>query len=128
MHTERFGAVARDGSSTHRLHPTTSALAQSHPVEDDTRTPTDWHHASRDTDADLNPAALGVLGLVFGVVSIMLALTGYLTLLALLGAAIALVLGVLALGDDRSRGFGVGAIAVGAVALLCAAVVLASLG
>lgn len=97
-------------------------------MEDDTRTPTGWHQSSQDTKPDPNPAALGVLGLVFGVLSAILALTVYLTLFAFLGAAIALVLGVLALGDDRSRRLGVGAIVVATVAIICATVVLVSLG
>lgn len=58
----------------------------------------------------------------------MLALTVYLTLLAFLGAAIALLLGVLALGDDRSRRLGICAIVVATLASLCATVVLLSLG
>ena len=97
-------------------------------MEDDTRTPTGWHQTSQDTASDPNPAALGVLGLVFGVFSAMLALTVYLTLFALLGAAIAMVLGMLALGDDRSRRLGIGAIVVAAVAIVCATVVLVSVG
>ncbi len=78
--------------------------------------------------SDPNPAALGVLGLVFGVLSAVLALTVYTTLLAFLGAAIAVALGALALGDDRSRGLGIGAIVVATLAIICATVVLASLG
>ena len=97
-------------------------------MEHDTRTPTGWHHASQDTVPDPHPAALGVLGVVLGLLSAVLALTVYLTLFALLGAAIALVFGMLALGDDRSRRLGVGAIGVAAVAVVCATAVLVSLG
>lgn len=97
-------------------------------MEDDTRTPTGWHDASQDTWPDPNPAALGVLGIAFGVLSAILALTVYLTLFALLGAAVALVLGMLALGDDRSRRLGFGAIMVATVAIICATVVLVPLG
>lgn len=97
-------------------------------MEDDPRTPTGWHQAKPDTKPDPNPAALGVLGLVLGVLSTVLALTVYLTLFAFLGAVIALVLGMLALGDDRSRRLGAGAIVVATVALVCATAVLVSLG
>ena len=97
-------------------------------MDDNTRTPTGWHQQSQGTASEPHPAALGVLGLVIGLLSAILALTVYLTLLALLGAAVAWGLGVLALGDDRSRGVGIGAIMMAALAIVCATAVLVPLG
>lgn len=96
-------------------------------MEDETRTPTGWPQESDATGPPPNTAPLAVMGLVFGVLSAVLALTVYLTLFAVLGAAAALVLGVLALGDERSRGLGIGAIVMAVLAVICAAVVVVSL-
>ncbi|NYE36903.1 hypothetical protein F4692_002036 [Nocardioides cavernae] len=97
-------------------------------MEHDARTPTGWHDASQANETEPGAAGLGVVGLVIGIVSAVLALTVYLTLLAVVGAVIALVLGMLALGDERSRLAGISAIVAGAGALVCATVVLMSLG
>lgn len=96
-------------------------------MEDKTRTPTGWPQEGQDAGSQPNTVHLGGLGLVFGVLSAVLALTVYLTLFALLGAAVASVLGVLALGDERSRGRGIGAMVMAALAMICATVVLVSL-
>ena len=96
-------------------------------MEDASRTPTGWHQPGEDVGPDPDPAGLGALGVVIGAVSTVFALTHYLTLVALLGGVVALVLGALALTDDRSRGVGAGAVAVATLALTCAALVLVSL-
>ncbi|UFN45693.1 hypothetical protein [Nocardioides okcheonensis] len=96
-------------------------------MEDETRTPTGWPQENDATGPPPNTAPLAVMGLAFGVLSAILALTVYLTMFAVLGALVALVLGVLALGDERSRGLGIGAIVMAVLAMVCAAVVVVSL-
>ena len=86
-------------------------------------TPTGWDQTGNPT---LDSPGLGALAVVIAVPSLWCALTYFLSPLAYLGAAVALPLGVLSLGVPRSRGLGIGAIALAAVACVVATAVLVS--
>jgi hypothetical protein len=86
-------------------------------------TPTGWDQSE---DPTLDSPALGAIALVIAALSALCALTYFYSVLAYLGAAIALPLGVLSRGVPRSRGLGTGAVALAAVACVVATAVLVS--
>ena len=79
-------------------------------------TPTGWDQSE---DPSLDSPALGAIALVIALLSALCALTYFYSVLAYLGAAIALPLGVLSRGVPRSRGLGTGAVAVALAAVAC---------
>ncbi len=90
-------------------------------------TPTGWDHPdSRDPTPDT--AVIGVLALLFAISSVICAVTFFFTPFAYLGAAVALALGALTRGDDRSRTLGTAAVVIAIGAVLCATVALFSVG
>lgn len=86
-------------------------------------TPTGWDQSE---DPALDSPALGAIALVIAVLSALCALTYFYSVLAYLGAAIALPLGVLSRGVPRSRGLGTGAVVLAVVACVVATAVLFS--
>lgn len=96
-------------------------------MDDDTGTPTGSREGVLATSSGPSPVPLGVLAVLVAVVSAVLALTYFLSLLAYLGAPLALALGALVLHDRRSRNLGISAIAIAVLAIVSATVVLVSL-
>jgi hypothetical protein len=88
-------------------------------------TPTGWDHSE---EPPPDSPVLGVLALVFAVPSVLLAITYFLSPLALLGSTIATPLGILARRDARSRELGTAALVVAAVACAIAIYTLLSFG
>lgn len=71
---------------------------------------------------------LGALALLFAIPSALCAPTYFLSHLAYVGAAIAVPLGVMARGVDRSRGLGTGALVLAIVAIAMATATLVTVG
>ena len=99
-------------------------------MDDDTRTPTGLpglREGVLATSSGPSPVPLGVLAVLVAVVSAVLAMTYYLSLLAYPGAALALALGALSLHDRRSRAVGIGAVGIAVLAIVGATAMLVSL-
>lgn len=86
-------------------------------------TPTGWDQRE---DPALDSPALGAIALVVALLSASCALTYFFSVLAYLGAAVALPLGVLSRGVPRSRALGTGAVVLSAAACVVATAVLMS--
>lgn len=94
-------------------------------MRDETTTPTGWDQRE---DPAIDSPALGAIALVVAVLSALCALTYFFSVLAYVGAAVALPLGILSRGVPRSRELGTGAMVVAVMACLVATAVLFSLG
>ncbi len=94
-------------------------------MRDDTTTPTGWDQPE---DPALDTAALGAIALVVAVLSALCALSYFYSVLAYVGAAVALPLAVVSRGVPRSRALGTVALVVAVAACLAATAVLASVG
>ena len=99
-------------------------------IGDDVTTPTGWDQGE-DPALDslaLDSPALGAIALVIATLSALCAVTYFFSVLAYVGAVVALPLGLLSLGVPRSRGLGAAAVGLAVVACLVATVVLFSVG
>jgi hypothetical protein len=86
-------------------------------------TPTGWDQSE---DPTRDSPALGAIALVIAVLSALCALTYFYSVLAYLGAAVAVPLGILSRGVPRSRGLGTGAVTLAVLACVVATAVLVS--
>ena len=93
-------------------------------VEDDT-TPTGWDQTE---DPAFDSPVLGAIAIVMAIASVLCSWTYVFSLLAYLGAAVALPLGMLARGVPRSRELGTVAVVLAVVACVAATAVLLTTG
>lgn len=90
---------------------------------DDVTTPTGWDQSK---EPALDSPALGAIALVIAALSALCSITYFFSVLAYLGAAVALPLGVLSRGVPGSRGLGTGAVVLAVVACVVATAILFS--
>jgi hypothetical protein len=120
----RCARICRVPRSRSLLRPSPVRLQTYTPaMGDDVTTPTGWDQSE---DPALDSPALGAIAIVIAVLSALCSFTYFYSVLAYLGAAIALPLGVLSRGVPRSRGLGIAAVVVAVVACVVATAVLFS--
>ena len=96
----------------------------------DMTTPTGWDQGDDPAldSPEFDSSALGVIALVIAVLSLLCPPTYFYSVLAYLGAAVALPLCILARGVPRSRDLPTGAVALAIAACVAATAVLVSVG